>query len=110
MLVRTIQIDDLWRSNVLLKVYVVYYSCPDDILHNSCLSSFWTSIELRKLATPPVNYAQYFSYNIHVSIFHLKPFENLFFWPFFELKNAPRNTSIVVDGFPLRIAQENRSV
>ena len=31
MLVRTIQIDDLLRSNVLLKVYVVYHSCPDDI-------------------------------------------------------------------------------
>ena len=53
MLVRTIQIDDLLRSNVLLKVYVVYHSCPDDILNNSCLSSFWTSVELRKLQRHP---------------------------------------------------------
>lgn len=38
----------------------------------------------------------------------LEPF---FFCPFmFELKNVSCYTSIVVDGFPLRITQENRSV
>ena len=102
MLVRTIQIDDLLRSNLFVKSLSRVPQLPrryfEQFLPFKFLNERWTE----KAATPPVNYAQYFSYNIHFSIFHLKPFENLFL-PFFELKNAPRNTSTVVDGFPLRI-------